>query len=79
MVADPAETGVIIPLLLLIAAMLALELLQVPPVTVEEKLFVLLFKQIFCVPDKVPAVGVAVIVMVRVSDALAHPPVPVTV
>ena len=78
MVAVPAKTGVINPELLIVAIVLS-ELLHVPPDTVEENVFVLLFKHIFCVPDSEPAEGLAVMVIVRVSVAFAQPPEPVTV
>ena len=55
-----------------------LELLQVPPVTVELNVEVPP-AHIVVVPLIVPAVGVEFTVTVRVAVALAQPPVPVTV
>ena len=51
---------------------------QVPPDCVELNV-VVPFTQTVCVPLKVPALGGAVTVTVRVAVALEQPPVPVTV
>ena len=56
-----------------------LDELQLPPVTSDVKLVVVLLIQMLCVPDKFPAEGAAVIVTVLVAVALLQPPVPVTV
>jgi hypothetical protein len=56
MVADPADTGVISPV---VALMVAIEVLledQVPPTPVVVKVEVP-FEQIACAPDNVPAFG----------------------
>jgi hypothetical protein len=53
-------------------------LVHVPPPTVELNV-VLPAIHASVVPDKVPALGAAVMVTVLVSVASAHPPVPVTV
>jgi hypothetical protein len=50
-------------------------LVQLPPLPVVVKLDVAP-TQINCVPDKVPALGGAVIVATLVAVALLHPPVP---
>ena len=78
MVALPAATPVIRPVEALMAAMAGSLLDQVPPEMVDAKVDVP-FTQISCVPLRVPAVGIAVMVTVRVAVAFAQPPVPVTV
>ena len=78
MVAVPAAIPVTTPEVALTVAMLAELLDQEPPLTVEVKVDVP-FTQIFWVPLRVPAVGAAVTVTVRVAVALAQPPVPTTV
>ena len=78
MVALPAATPVTRPVVALMAAMAGSLLDQVPPEMVDAKVDVP-FTQISCVPLRVPAVGIAVMVTVRVAVAFAQPPVPVTV
>ena len=79
MVAVPAATPVIRPVLLFtVATPIAFDV-QVPPaspflVNVTEPL-----EQIACVPLTVPAFGATATVTVLVAVASAHPPVPVTV
>ena len=78
MVAVPAVTPVTRPEVALTVAIAGALLDQVPPFAVEEKV-VVAFTQMFCVPLRIPAVGAAVTVTVRVAVALVQPPVPVTV
>ena len=78
MVAVPAVKPVTRPVLALTAAMAGSLLDQAPPEMVDAKVDVP-FTQISCVPLRVPAVGIAVMVTVRVAVAFAQPPVPVTV
>jgi hypothetical protein len=78
MVAVPAATPVTIPEVALTVAMLAELLDQEPPLTVEVKVEVPL-TQMLWFPLRVPAVGAAVTVTVRVAVALVQPPVPATV
>ena len=78
MVAVPAATPVTTPVLGFTVAMAGVLLLQVPPAAVDVNV-VLDPTQIACVPLRMPAVGAAVTVTVRVAVALAHPPVPFTV
>ena len=78
MVAVPAETPEIAPVVELIVATPTAEDVHVPPVWVEENVE-LPPTQIACVPDRVPALGAAVTVTVLVAVAFGQPPVPVTV
>ena len=78
MVAVPAVKPVTRPVVALTAVMLVSLLDQDPPVTVEVKADVPL-TQMPWLPLRVPAVGAAVTVTVRVAVALAQPPVPTTV
>ena len=59
-------------------AIAVLLLLQLPPVTVDVYVAVDAI-QMFWLPLKVPALGRAVTVTVRVAVASEHPPVPATV
>ena len=68
----------ITPVVPSIVATAGVALVQVPPATVDEKV-VLPATQAVVVPDKVPALGAAVMVTVLVSVTSEHPPVPVTV
>jgi hypothetical protein len=52
---------------------------QAPPVFPSDVKLVVALEQMACVPLKIPAFGAVVMVTVRVADAFAHPPVPVTV
>ena len=74
----PAVKPVTRPVVELTVAMLVSLLDQAPPVTVEVKVDVPL-TQMPWLPLRVPAVGAAVTVTVRVAVALAQPPVPTTV
>ena len=78
MVAVPAAIPVTSPVVALMVATAGVLLDQAPPVTVEVKVDVPL-TQMPWLPLRVPAVGAAVTVMVRVAVALAQPPVPTTV
>ena len=78
MVAVPAATPVTIPVVALTVATAGVLLDQAPPVTVEVKVDVPL-TQMLWFPLRVPAVGAAVTVTVRVAVALVQPPVPTTV
>ena len=78
MVAVPAVKPVTRPVVALTVATAGVLLDQAPPVTVEVKVDVPL-TQMPWLPLRVPAVGAAVTVMVRVAVALAQPPVPTTV
>ena len=78
MVAVPAVKPVTSPVVALTVAIAGVLLDQAPPVTVEVKVDVPL-TQMPWLPLRVPAVGAAVTVMVRVAVALAQPPVPTTV
>jgi hypothetical protein len=78
MVATPALTPLIKPEALLIVATAALEEVQVPPMVVDVK-DVVSPTQIAWFPERVPAIGAAVTVTVRVAVTLAQPPVPKTV
>jgi hypothetical protein len=78
MVAVPALTPVITPEALLIVATAILEEVQVPPAEVDKKV-VVSPTQIAWFPERVPAIGAAVTVTVRVAVTLAQPPVPKTV
>ena len=78
MVAVPAETPVITPVLEFMVAIPVADDDHVPPVCVEEKV-VVNPTHTFCVPDKVPDTGAAVTVTVLVAVAFGHPPVPTTV
>ncbi len=79
MVAVPAATPVITPVLLLTVAVPVAPDVQAPPAFPLDEKVVVPATQMFCVPLKVPAFGAAVTVTVLVAVALAHPPVPVTV
>jgi hypothetical protein len=79
MVAVPAATPLIAPVLLLTVAIPVLLDDQAPPAFPLDEKVVVPATQMFCVPLKVPAFGAAVTVTVLVAVALAHPPVPVTV
>ena len=79
MVAEPAETPVTNPVdEFTVATELLLDVQETPesPFEVNE---VVPLTQIACVPLKVPALGAAVTVTVRVAVAFEQPPVPVTV
>jgi hypothetical protein len=76
-VAVPAAVPVTTPALL-IGAMLEEVEVQVPPLAVEVKV-VTLPTQRAEVPVMVPALGAAVTVITKVEEALAQPPVPLTV
>ena len=79
MVAVPAATPLIAPVLLLtVATPVLLDDQAPPPVPLVLKV-VVPATQMFCVPLKVPAFGGAATVTVLVAVAFAHPPVPVTV
>ena len=78
MVAVPADTPVTRPVEALIEATPVALLDQLPPETVEAKVVVPATHRVW-VPLMVPAEGAAVMVIVRVAVALAHPPVPATV
>ena len=78
MVAVPAVTPVTTPVEAFTVATTVLLLLHVPPVLLELN-EVVLPTQTAWVPLKVPAFGTAETVIVRVTVASAHPPVPVTV
>ena len=78
MVAVPDVTPLMAPEVASIVATPVLFELQLPPATVELKL-VVPPTHIPCVPLKLPPVGAAVTVTVRVEVAFAQPPVPVTV
>ena len=78
MVAVPAVKPVTSPVVALTVATAGVLLDQAPPVTVEVKVDVPL-TQMSWLPLRVPAVGAAVTVTVRVAVALAQPPVPTTV
>ena len=78
MVAVPAATPVTRPVEVSMVATAGVLLVQLPPEMVDAKVDVP-FTQISSVPLSVPAVGAAVTVTVRVTVALAHPPVPATV
>ena len=78
MVAVPAVKPVTRPVVALTVATAGVLLDQAPPVTVEVKVDVPL-TQMPWLPLRVPAVGAAVTVTVRVAVALAQPPVPTTV
>ena len=78
MVAVPAVKPVTRPVVALTVATAGVLLDQAPPVTVEVKVDVPL-TQMSWLPLRVPAVGAAVTVTVRVAVALAQPPVPTTV
>ncbi len=76
--AVPADTPVTTPEEFTVAtAVLLLD--QVPPELPLVVKVVVPPAHIFCVPLKVPALGGVVTVTVRVAEALAQPPVPVTV
>ena len=76
--AVPAATPVTTPEEALTVAMFVLELVQVPPLTVELSVDVPLTQKLV-VPLIDPAVGGALTVTVRVVVAFEQPPVPVTV
>ena len=78
MVAVPAATPVTSPVVALTVAIAGVLLDQVPPVMVEVNVDVPL-TQMLWFPPRVPAVGAAVTVTVRVAVALVQPPVPTTV
>jgi hypothetical protein len=78
MVAVPAVKPVTSPVVALTVATAGVLLDQAPPVTVEVNVDVPL-TQMPWLPLRVPAVGAAVTVTVRVAVALAQPPVPTTV
>ena len=73
----PVVTPVITPPAVMVATAGVAEL-HAPPPTVDVNV-VLPATQASVVPDKVPALGTAVIVTVLVSVTSAQPPVPVTV
>jgi len=75
---EPDETPEINPVVGFTVAIAVLLLLQIPPVTVDMYV-VVPPKQIESVPLKVPALGGAVTVTIRVAVAAGHPPVPATV
>jgi len=79
MVAVPAATPVITPVELFTVATAALLVDQAPPVLPLLVKVVVPATQTSCVPLRVPALGAAVTVTVRVAVALAQPPVPATV
>ena len=74
----PAVKPVTRPVLALTVAMAGVLLDQAPPEIVEVKVVVPV-TQMLWFPLRVPAVGAAVTVTVRVAVALAQPPVPTTV
>ena len=76
---EPADTGVITPVLGSIVATDGVPEDQVPPASPFEVKVVEPLLHIACVPLIVPALGAAVTVTVLVAIAFAHPPVPVTV
>ena len=78
MVAVPAVTPVTRPEVALTVAMAGVLLDQTPPEILEVKVDVPL-TQMPWLPLRVPAVGAAVTVTVRVAVALVQPPVPATV
>ena len=78
MVAEPAVTPVTRPVEALMVATPVALLVQVPPDIVEVKV-VVSERQTVWVPLRVPAVGAADTVRLRVAVALAQPPVPETV
>ena len=78
MVAVPAATPVITPVVEFMVAIDVFDDDHVPPVCVEEKV-VVNPTHTFCVPDKVPDTGAAVTVTVLVAVAFGQPPVPATV
>ena len=78
MVAVPAVKPVTRPVVALTVATAGVLLDQEPPVMVEVKVDVPLTHMLWF-PLRVPAVGAAVTVTVRVAVALVQPPVPVTV
>ena len=77
-VAVPAATPVTTPVVAFTVAIPVLDELHVPPDCVELNVVVEL-KQMFCVPDNVPATGAAVTVTVLVAVASEQPPEPATV
>jgi hypothetical protein len=79
MVAVPAATPLIAPVLLLTVAIPVLLDDQAPPAFPLDEKVVVPATQMFCVPLKVPAFGEAVTVTVLVAVTFAHPPVPLTV
>ncbi len=76
--AEPAVTPVTRPVEALMVATPVALLVQVPPDIVEVKV-VVSERQTVWVPLRVPAVGAADTVRLRVAVALAQPPVPETV
>ena len=79
MVVVPAETPLTTPVLLFTMATAVLAEDQTPPAfPLLEKLLVVL-AQMLWIPLRVPALGGAETVRVRVEVALAHPPVPLSV
>ena len=78
MVAEPAVTPVTRPVEELMVATPDALLVQVPPDIVEVKV-VVSERQTVWVPLRVPTVGAADTVRLRVAVALAQPPVPETV
>ena len=78
MVDVPEVRAVTSPVVAFTVATAVLLLLHVPPVLLELNV-VVLPTQTAWVPLKVPAFGAAETVIVRVTVASAHPPVPVTV
>ena len=75
---EPAATGVIIPVVLLIVATPVDPDVHAPEPPSDENVVVPL-EQIPCVPLNVPAFGAVVTVTVLVAVAFEQPPVPVTV
>jgi hypothetical protein len=75
MVAEPAATPVTTPVELFTVAIAALLVDQAPPLLPLLVKVVVPATQIFCVPLRVPALGAAVTVTVRVAVALLQPTV----
>ena len=78
MVAIPADTPVITPVVETVANCV-LEEVQVPPASPLEVKVVVPLLHIACVPLNVPALGAVVTVTVLVAVVFEQPPVPVTV
>ena len=79
MVAVPADTGAMAPVLLLIVATAVLLEVHAPPASPLLVKVTVALEHNACVPLNVPALGAVVTVTVLVAVALVHPPVPVTV
>ena len=78
MVAIPADTPVITPVVETVANCV-LEEVQVPPASPLEVKVVVPLLHIACVPFKVPAKVAVVTVTILIAVAFAQPPIPVTV